>query len=71
MALAERAATTKRRWQQETIVMAERAGLRDVVPVLTEDLRATSSASPAGPPGASRRNGMFRARSSWLVARSP
>ena len=38
------------RWQQETIVMAQRAGLRDVVPVLTEDLRRYEQHQPCRTP---------------------
>jgi tetratricopeptide (TPR) repeat protein len=38
------------RWQRETIVMAQRAGLRDVVPVLTEDLRRYERRQPCRTP---------------------
>jgi hypothetical protein len=38
------------RWQQETIVMAERAGLRDVVPMLSEDLRRYEQRQPCRTP---------------------
>ncbi len=47
------------RWQQETIVMAQRAGLRDAVPMLADDLRRYQQRQPCRIP--------WRAAPEWDV----